>query len=261
MLHSIFRCLTITCLGFCFTAQGNGNNFESYIQLIDKYPQLGPMGDASQKEIEIIRDPIKMQEIEKSTGRPVGILIKDCYFLWLNDPVKFPNGKHGIYSRLLWTKSLEGRSGVVVMPMLPDGRVVLNLCYRHPTRSWEFELPRGMIEPGESIQEAAKREAKEETGMVISELHLLGNMAVDTGLTNAIVPIFIAKVDREEESTPEDSESIINGYAFSIQEIRQGFMDGFISVEEFGEVRKVPMRDSFTAYALFLADLKHLIEN
>ena len=42
--------------------------------------------------------------------------------------------------------------------------IVVNLNYRHATRSWEIELPRGMRRSKESLREASARELKEETG-------------------------------------------------------------------------------------------------
>ena len=44
---------------------------------------------------------------------------------------------------------------VVVLPVLPDGRIVLIRQYRHATRLFMWELVAGRMDPGESIQEAA----------------------------------------------------------------------------------------------------------
>lgn len=237
------------------------DRIEAYLQILNEHKnQLGSLGDASKKEIEIVSDANQIQNIANTMDRPVGIVIKDRFFLWLNDPVKFPNGKYGIYSRLIYSKAIDGCCGVGVLAVLPDGRVVLNYNYRHATRSWEFEMPRGMIEKGESISDAAKREAKEETGMEIGDLRLLGNMAVDTGLTNAVIPIFIAKVIQTGEAHADESEAIEGNYAFTVDELKQGYLNGFLEVVKEGDVRiRAPLRDSFLAYALFLGDLNQLL--
>src|SRR5439155_1518885 len=47
------------------------------------------------------------------------------------------------------------------------------------------ELPSGHVDPGETPEQAARRELKEETGMIATEMELLGVLAPDVGrLTN-----------------------------------------------------------------------------
>lgn len=53
---------------------------------------------------------------------------------------------------------------VVVLPRLPDGRLLLVRQFRYPARRWLWELVAGGIEPGETLREAARRELLEETG-------------------------------------------------------------------------------------------------
>jgi ADP-ribose pyrophosphatase len=53
---------------------------------------------------------------------------------------------------------------VVVLPVLPDRRVVLIRQYRHATRQFLWELVAGRMERGEHPRRAAARELIEETG-------------------------------------------------------------------------------------------------
>jgi ADP-ribose pyrophosphatase len=53
---------------------------------------------------------------------------------------------------------------VVVLPVLPDGRILLIRQYRHATRQFLWELVAGRMEAGESPKQAAARELIEETG-------------------------------------------------------------------------------------------------
>lgn len=235
-------------------------SFDKYFEYLDRYPDiLGPLGDFQKGEIEIIRDRQKMLEIEHSMGRRVGVVAEDNYWIWLNDVVRFPNGKYGIYGRMLWRSVLGGVAGVAVMPVLPNGKIVLNRNFRHATRSWEYELPRGAINMNETIQAAAIREAKEETGMVLSELYPLGQMAPDSGLVNTIVPIFMARVVDQQSSQPDDSEAIAAVEAFSVEELKKGFIDGYMTVEIDGSAQQIYLRDPFLAFALFQADARNLL--
>jgi ADP-ribose pyrophosphatase len=53
---------------------------------------------------------------------------------------------------------------VVVLPVLPDGRILLIQQYRHATRQNLWELVAGRMDPGETPRVAAARELIEETG-------------------------------------------------------------------------------------------------
>ena len=247
-------------LSINFLDQKRPDTLNNYFKYLNTYSNtLGPFGKAENGEIEIIQDRQEIAEIEQETGRVVGLVAEDKYWIWLDDAVQFPNKTYGVYGRLLWRSSLNGRAGVVIMAILPNGKVVLNRNFRHATRSWEYELPRGAREPHETIEIAANREAKEETGMIVEELFLLGEIAVDSGTLNTIAPIFYARVVGRQESTPEDSEAIASIDAFSIEELKKGFVDGYLTKEIHGQKQQIPLRDPFLAYALLMAGLRKLI--
>jgi len=182
--------------------------------------------------------------------------MKDKYWLWVNDACVFPNGTKGVYGRILWIKSLEGISGIAVMPVTADGKVILNCNFRHATRSWEIELPRGCVDIGEEPETAARRETIEKTGMLVEDLVFLGEMPPDTGLTNTIVPIYMAKVVGKQDSAPEDSEAIEEILCLKMSEIKQAFVQGYYEHKIRGIQKQIPFRDPFLAYALLMYELK-----
>ena len=53
---------------------------------------------------------------------------------------------------------------VVVLPVLPDGRILMIRQYRHAARQYLWELVAGRIDAGEKPRQAAARELIEETG-------------------------------------------------------------------------------------------------
>ena len=75
---------------------------------------------------------------------------------------------------------VELRPFVVVVPVLADGRVTTLTGYRHGPRRVCLSLPGGFIDPGESPEEAVRRELVEETGLSPRLLHFLGDY-VDNG--------------------------------------------------------------------------------
>lgn len=58
----------------------------------------------------------------------------------------------------------ETLGGVIIVPILDDGRLVLVSEYRHLMERRGFEFPKGGMMPKETAAEAAPRELLEETG-------------------------------------------------------------------------------------------------
>ena len=64
------------------------------------------------------------------------------------------------------TKSLDSE-GIVIYPVWKEdpSKLVMIRQYRYPLDAYLYELPAGLIDPGETAKEAAVREMKEETGL------------------------------------------------------------------------------------------------
>jgi ADP-ribose pyrophosphatase len=58
---------------------------------------------------------------------------------------------------------------VMVVPLLDDGRLVMERQFRYPLGRVLLEFPAGKLEPGEPVQRCAQRELVEETGYVARE--------------------------------------------------------------------------------------------
>lgn len=97
---------------------------------------------------------------------------------------------------------LEIREGVSILPVR-NGNILLQRQYRYPVRSWQWELSGGFVDPGETPEEAAARELKEETGYSVKKLHSLGAFYPSFGSTNEKIWLFAAEcgeagdIDRE----------------------------------------------------------------
>lgn len=259
VFYSFLFFLIFFCIKLLPFIEAGEASREEYLKLIKQYPTLiHSIGDYSKGEIQIIVDPKEMAAVEKSQAREVGVIKQDKYWLWINDACLFPNGSKGVYGRILWVKSLNSCPAVVVMPVTPTGKIIVICNFRHATRSWEIELPRGAINVGEAIEAAAKRETMEETGMLVDHLLLLGEMPPDTGLTNTIVPVFLAQVVDKQDSQQEESEAIEEILSLTVQEIKQAFLLGYYECSIRGIKKKIPFRDPFLAYALLLYELKQI---
>ncbi|MEM6956840.1 MAG: NUDIX hydrolase [Myxococcota bacterium] len=83
-------------------------------------------------------------------------------------------------------------NAVVVFPIRADGQIVLVRNYRLPTGGTLLELPAGCMDPGETPQEAARRELREETGYVADTLEPLGEFYPAPGLLDEYMYAFAA---------------------------------------------------------------------
>ncbi len=79
-----------------------------------------------------------------------------------------------------------------IVPLLPDGRVVMIRQYRHPTGATLYELPAGVLGAGESPLDCARRELAEETGYQAENLRLLFSTYLSPGFSSEIIHIFVA---------------------------------------------------------------------
>ncbi len=66
----------------------------------------------------------------------------------------------------------------VVVPITPDGKFILCQQYRHGVAKVMFQFPSGMVDPGETPEQAARRELLEEAGYEAPHLESLTTTAL-----------------------------------------------------------------------------------
>jgi ADP-ribose pyrophosphatase len=104
---------------------------------------------------------------------------------------------------------LDGPDWVNVVPITAEGRLVLVRQYRHGVRGVSLEIPGGMVDAGESPEEAAVRELKEETGFAPQQVRLLGRVYPNPAIQNNFCYMFVAEgCRRVAEPQPEPFERV-----------------------------------------------------
>ena len=78
---------------------------------------------------------------------------------------------------------------------------------RYTVGHLEWEIPAGKIEAGETIEAAAEREAKEETGCELKNLKYLCSQNPSNGMSDAVVHVFAARVSAESKIQDTDEVS------------------------------------------------------
>ena len=111
-----------------------------------------------------------------------------------------------------------------VVALTEDQRVLAVRQYRPAVERYTIELPSGLVDPGESPAEAARRELLEETGYEAAEVEVLGAMEPDTGrLGNRIWSCVATGVRRMEGRVPEDGIEVLT---YSLPELKRATAEG-----------------------------------
>lgn len=101
----------------------------------------------------------------------------------------FANGVQVTYERI--KGSAQG--GVLVVPMLDADTVLMIREYAAGTERYELALPKGRIEPGEDLLEAAEREMMEEVGYGARRLERLKSLSLSPGYQSHVTHVVLAR--------------------------------------------------------------------
>ncbi len=97
--------------------------------------------------------------VDLTETRIEGGVVYDGHFLKVErDKIRLPDGSTS------HREFFRHPGAVVILPLLPDGRVLLERQFRYPNAQVFIEFPAGKIDPGEEHLACAKRELEEETG-------------------------------------------------------------------------------------------------
>lgn len=100
----------------------------------------------------------------------------------------------------------ESQGGVLVIPILPDGRVAMVTQYRYLMDGRQLEFVRGNMHDGETPLDAAKRELREELGCEAVEMVNIGVFRPLVSHWKDTCHVFLADVDVVSEQTLENGE-------------------------------------------------------
>ena len=123
---------------------------------------------------------------------------------WINvrheDVIK-PNGKPGIYG-IAHFKFLAA----AVVPFDDDGNVWLVGQFRYTLNEYSWEIPMGGGDLTIDSLETAKRELKEETGLIASKWTSLGKLHTSNSVTDEVGYMYLAEGLTLSEAEPDDTE-------------------------------------------------------
>jgi ADP-ribose diphosphatase len=103
--------------------------------------------------------------------------------------LKFSNNEQRQYERIRG----GGRGAVMIVPLTAQNELLLVREYCAGTNNYQLGFPKGLIDPGETPEQAANRELKEEVGFGAEYLQSLKAVSIAPSHFNNTMHILLAK--------------------------------------------------------------------
>jgi ADP-ribose pyrophosphatase len=150
------------------------------------------------------------------------------------DIAEMPNGKQTIYG------VVECNDAVGVLPFIDDDHVVMVRQYRYIFgENHRWEIPTGGVKAGETLEQAALRELREEVGYDAAELRFINTYFTSKSIMSEIAHLYIGCGLSKVQAIPDETEFLEIGI-FQFDHIVKMVLDNEI-------------RDSMTMIAVLLA--------
>src|SRR5262245_63823715 len=105
--------------------------------------------------------------------------------------------------------AVEQADYIAIVALTPSGKIPIVRQYRPALEAFAWELPAGLVDPGEDPAEGCRRELLEETGLAAQSVHALGDNSACTGrLNNRIHNFFVVAGARVAGFEPEPGMSV-----------------------------------------------------
>lgn len=117
------------------------------------------------------------------------VIAKSMLFTIEQMHLRFSNGAERIYERI----RSHGHGAVLIVALTASDSLLLVREYGAGTDAYELGFPKGLIEKGETIFEAANRELREEVGLAAKKLDQLRTLTLAPGYFGARIEVLIAR--------------------------------------------------------------------
>lgn len=102
------------------------------------------------------------------------------------DKILLPNGQEGQYN------VVQHAGAVWIVPLTTSGQIVLLNHYRYTVQEWCLEVPAGGLREGETPEEVARKELREEIGGEAQSWSYVGQFYTSNGISNEVAHVFLA---------------------------------------------------------------------
>ena len=150
-------------------------------------------------------------------------LIHAGYYLKLyQDQVSLPNGD------IVGREYLVHPGAVAILPLLDDGRILMERQYRYPLKQAILEIPAGKLDPEESTLVCAQRELKEETGYTAKKWSYIRRIHPVISYSTEFIDIYLAE-DLVPGKSKLDDEEFLDVFAAPLEQLIAWVEEGEIT--------------------------------
>ena len=128
------------------------------------------------------------------------------------DTVRLPDGT------LATREYIVHPGAVLIVPVLPDGRLVIVRQFRYPLDRILIEFPAGKLDPGEGPLATAQRELREEAGYVAASWQRLGRVHSVVSYSTEEIELLVA-TDLTHVGAELDAGEFLEAGTMSIEEM------------------------------------------
>jgi ADP-ribose pyrophosphatase len=126
--------------------------------------------------------------------------VKNPWWTYKHDLFAMASGKQGEYHYV----HTNGSSCVV--PVMPDGKIMMVKQYRYLARRDSIEFPCGAVKDGSTYDQTAEHELAEETGYAAGEMTKAGMFNPYNGVTDEMCQVYVARELRHVGAKPDETE-------------------------------------------------------
>lgn len=149
------------------------------------------------------------------------LVAKGSIIDYYHDIMKIPNGNTATWD------FVNHKGAAAVVAVKPDGKVIMVRQYRNALERDTLEIPAGGLNADETMEHAAIRELKEETGFVAGEVSFLISIRTTVAFCNERIDIYLAK-DLVPGKQHLDEDEYVEIEEYPIEELIQMIYEGKI---------------------------------
>lgn len=142
-------------------------------------------------------------------------LYKGKFIKLISESYLLPNNK------ILYREKIEknnNKESVIIISITKDNKFIL-VVQNRVNELVSVEFPSGYIEDNETLESAAKRELKEETGYISNDIIILGSYRAQLGIDSSLVNIVLARNCKKTSDQMLSESEYINHDEFTFEEL------------------------------------------